>query len=230
MNTLTCTGTGDLYTQRFKPLVERLISDAHNVLLASSALQNGYQQGQLPHRNSDPSITNHTQAQPTPYTQSNGYNQSAYANTASGPMSASQSIPDASQNISAPSQSLPTTSTTHPPLYPEPYQHPHSNQLAPSDTTPTYQSSSHAHHTPVYPSNPITYQHDVQPQPPPHMATQLLGTTNYMTSYPQPGQNQHADTLLSLGQGWDDATSAAMWPQSIQAYMHHQQQGHHSGL
>lgn len=204
---LTVSGTGELYHRRFKPLVENVVNEAQNVLLASSALQNGYQQSPMALHKGDQSIMNHAQPPSTPYAHTNGYNQSTYT---TGAMPVTQSA----QPLSAP-----VTSSPHPPLYPESYQHSQSNQIVASD--PSYQPNSSAHHGSVYPSNSMTYQHD--PQQTPHMGTQMLGVTNYVT-YQQPGSNQHADALLSLTPTWDDPT--ALWPQSIQSYIHQQQQGH----
>jgi hypothetical protein len=201
-------GTGELYHRTFRPRIEKVISEAQSILWASSAVQNGYQQGADIQRNgSHQSAINHAQP-PTPqYGQSNGYNSTTY-NTAT---QNAMTVDESGQHLTGSVSSAP-----HPPLYPDTYQWPQAGHNLITDAG--YQATSNPHQGPAYGSS-VGYQQDAQQ--PPQLSTPLLNSASYGT-YSQ-ASNQHADALLPSG--WDDPSAAVLWPNSI--FTMQQQQQHH---
>ena len=172
----------------------------------STALQNGYQQGQEVQRNGSQSTTNHSQPPAPQYGQPNGYSSVTYN-------SSSNSVPvgDSGQILAS---SVP--SATHPPLYPPPnaYQYAQASNSLGADAG--YQINPAPTHGLVY-GNSVNYQQDVQqqqqPPPPSQMSTPLPNSGNYVM-YPPQVSNQPADALMSFS-GWDDANAAVQWPNVI---------------
>jgi hypothetical protein len=195
----TAVGTGELYYSTFRPRIEKVISEAQSaVLAASSAPQNGYQQGNdLQGTGSLQSNMNQAQAPIPQYGQTNGYNSNTYNTGPSNALTADESGQHLTGSVS---------SAPHPPLYPDSYQYPQTSHNLIADAG--YQATSNPHQVSTYNSS-VNYQQE--PQQAPQISAPLLNSANYVT-YPQV-PNQHADALLS--QGWDDPTSAALWPNAI---------------
>ena len=201
-------GTGGLYYGTFKPLIERVLGESSQVLLAHSALQNGSKQESGSPVGGFKAPTSYKLPPPGPYQQSANYNTTPYANTTNN----AQPHPNNSTSQGHPTSAPPLS---HPPLYPEPYHHSQTGQSS-SDAN-TY--SSIANQTPTQPSQeyavPIQqYANPVQQQAPPQI---LSPPASEYIEYQQ-GQDQSAYALLALqNQGWDDASTQAMWPDVIYA-------------
>jgi hypothetical protein len=197
----TTAGTGELYHRTFKSRIEKVISEAQTALIASPALQNGYQQGaELQRNGGHQSSVDQPQPQPQApqYGQSSSYGSTTY-NTA----------PNTAMPAGEGGQHL-TGSAPHPPLFPSAYQYQHLGHNLSLDAG--YQVTSNLHQGPSYGSS-MNYQQDVlqQQPPPPQINAAQLNSVSYAT-YTQVS-NQHDDTSLSLG--WEDPNPASLWPNVI---------------
>ena len=136
---MAASGTGDHFCRFFKPRVEKLLNDTWNIMLASSALQNGFPQNQQAQHETPRPLNPHS-SPIAHYPPPEGYESDPYPDNGSG-----------SAGASTVTQGLPTLSESvpHPPQYPTTY---HYSQIAPTSSAYPTTPTSYPGSTAQYPS------------------------------------------------------------------------------